>query len=233
VEAEVIRDSVLAVAGELSLDAGGPGTFPQINEEVARQPQHRMGSLAPAYQASPRKRDRNRRTIYTFQQRSLVDPMVEVFNGPALDLSCERRESSTVPTQSFTLFNSEFVHDMALAFAARLGREASTAPAQVERAFALAYGRKPTAAESAKAQAHLARMTEYHRKTAPPAKPKPRPLVHKINSELTGEVFEFHQNITQPDFEANLHASDVSPEVRALADLALVLLNSNEFVYVY
>jgi hypothetical protein len=64
-EAEVLRDAILCVSGELSPDAGGPGTFSQINDDVARQPLHRMGSLAPAYRASARKRDRNRRTVYT------------------------------------------------------------------------------------------------------------------------------------------------------------------------
>ena len=127
VEAEVVRDGMLAVSGELSLDSGGPGVFPQINEEVARQPQHRMGSLAPAYQVSPRKRDRNRRSIYTFQQRSLMDPLVEVLNGPTLDLACDRRDASTVATQAFALFNSQFAHDQALAFAARLERGSADA----------------------------------------------------------------------------------------------------------
>ena len=117
--AEELRDSLLAVSGEFSLEAGGPGVFPQINEDVARQPQHRMGSLAPPYAPSPLRRQRNRRTIYTFQQRSLPDPLVEVFNGPTLDLACERREASTVPTQAFGLLNSQFANDLALAMAAR------------------------------------------------------------------------------------------------------------------
>ena len=159
VEAEVLRDSILAVAGELSLDAGGPGVFPQINEDVARQPQHRMGSLAPAYQVSPRKRDRNRRTIYTFQQRSLIDPLVDVFNGPGLDLSCDRRETSTVPTQAFALLNSQFASDMALAFAARVERDAPSLEARIRRAFALAYGRAPSAAELAQSRQHVLAMT--------------------------------------------------------------------------
>jgi hypothetical protein len=85
-----------------------------------------MGSLAPPYAPSPLRRQRNRRTIYTFQQRSLPDPLVEVFNGPTLDLACERREASTVPTQAFGLLNSQFSNDLALAMAARLEKEAPT-----------------------------------------------------------------------------------------------------------
>jgi mono/diheme cytochrome c family protein len=233
VEAEVLRDSILMASGELSLEAGGPGVFPQINEDVAKQPQHRMGTLAPAYHPSPLKRQRNRRTVYTFQQRSLIDPMIDVFNGPSLDLACERRDASTVPTQAFALFNSSFTHDMALAFAARVHQKGGSVDEQIRRAFQLAFARDPEASELEAAKKHVARMIAHHRQTPAPAKPTKKPLVHKITSELTGEVFEFIQQEDPAPYEANLHPSDVSPEVRALGDLALALLNSNEFVYVY
>ena len=232
-EAEELRDSILAVAGELSPSAGGPGTFPQINDDVARQPRHAMGSLQPLYRPSARKADRNRRSIYSFQQRSLVDPMIEVFNGPTMDLSCERRESSTVPTQSFALFNSQFVHDMALALAARLEREERTPEARIERAFQLVFARSPTAGELRAVLAHWRTMTAHHAKTPPPSKARPAPIVHTIMSELTGERHQFTHPEDPAEFEANLHPSDVTPEVRAMADVALALLNANEFVYVY
>ena len=232
-EAEALRDSILSVSGELSTETGGPGVFPQINEDVARQPQHRMGSLAPAYHASPTKRERNRRTIYTFQQRSLVDPTIEVFNGPGLDLSCERRDSSTVPTQAFTLFNSAFAHDMALAFAMRLRSERGDIEGQIRRGFELAYGRSPQPAEIEASRRHIDKMTTLHRAGSFPPRPEQKRLVHKITSELTGEAFEFVQQEDPTPYEHNLHPSEVGPEARALADFALVLLNSNEFVYLY
>jgi len=78
-EAEVLRDSMLAISGELSADAGGPGTYPEINEDLANQPRLIMGQISPAYQPSPTRRERNRRTIYTFQKRSIVNPVVEQF----------------------------------------------------------------------------------------------------------------------------------------------------------
>jgi hypothetical protein len=232
-EAEVLRDSILAVSGELSLEAGGPGVFPQINDDVARQPQHRMGTLAPPYFPSPEKSQRNRRTIYTYQQRSLIDPMVDVFNAPSLDLSCDRRESSTVPTQAFALFNSQFAHDMALAFAARLAKEASTPKLQITRAFQLAYSRQPTPKELELSLAHLAKMTAHHKLHPPPPIEAAKPIVHAITSELTGEVFRFTQEQPSTLLEPNLHPTQVSPAIRALADLALSLINSNEFLYVY
>jgi hypothetical protein len=232
-EAEELRDSILAVAGELSLSAGGPGTFPQINDDVARQPRHAMGSLQPLYRPSAKKTDRNRRSIYSFQQRSLIDPMIEVFNGPSLDLSCERRESSTVPTQSFALFNSQFANDMSLALAARLDREERTPEARIDRAFQLVFSRTPTAEELRTVLAHWHAMEARHKATPPPTKVKTKPVVHTILSELTGEQHRFTHPEDPAEFEANLHPSDVTAEVRAMADVALALLNSNEFVYVY
>ncbi len=232
-EAEELRDGMLAVSGELNLEAGGPGVFPQINEEVARQPQHRMGSLAPAYAPSPQRAQRNRRTVYTFQQRSLIDPFIEVFNGAAMDLSCERREASTVPTQAFALLNSSLVNDLSYALAARLDQEAPTVEARLRRIFALAYGRPPEAAELTTTLAHYRRMLGQHR--AHPVAPRApaKPIVHKITSELTGRVQEFVQPMDGPTYEHNLHPAELRPEVRALADVVLAVLNSNEFAYIY
>ena len=122
---------------------------------------------------------------------------------------------------------------MALAMAARLEKEATTTDERIRRAFRLAFGRSPDAREIQVSREHLTRMAAYHKANAAPAKPERKPLAHKITSELTGETFEFVQQEDPLPFEPNLHSSDVGPETRALSDLALVLLNSNEFVYVY
>ena len=233
VEAEVLRDSILAVSGELSDDTGGPGTFPQINSDLADQPRHAMGSLRPAYRASPTKRKRNRRSIYSFQARSLVDPLIEVFNGAGMDMSCERRDATTVPTQAFSLLNSELSHDMALAVALRLQRERTDLAEQVKRAFELAYGRPAAVREVELALAHVEKMTALHRETPPPPKQPREPLVRSITSELTGENFRFEEQEDPAEYEENVHSSEVDAPTRALADFALVLFNSNEFVYVY
>ncbi len=67
--AEEIRDSLLAITGELNAEMGGPGCYPEINWEAALQPRHIMGSVAPAYLPSPEPHQRNRRTIYAFRYR--------------------------------------------------------------------------------------------------------------------------------------------------------------------
>ena len=103
--AEELRDSMLAVSGELSETSGGPPVFPEINLEAALQPRHIMGSLAPVYMPSAKRDERNRRTIYTVQIRSLISPMLQVFNAAPTELSCERRDATTVTPQVFALFN--------------------------------------------------------------------------------------------------------------------------------
>ncbi|MBI1355609.1 MAG: DUF1549 domain-containing protein [Acidobacteria bacterium] len=232
-ESEELRDALLQVSGELSADRGGPGAYPQISSEVARQPRHAMGSVQPAYHPAPTKLKRNRRSIYSFQQRSLIDPLIEGFNGANPDLTCERREASIVPTQAFALLNSELSHDLALAMAARLEREADSLDARIARAFELAYGRAPSEAELSRSRSHVEAMAALHREhPAAPPQPAP-PVIHTITSELTGEQFQFQQPDEVVEYEANLHPSQVSPETRALADLTLALMNSNEFVYVY
>ena len=230
VEAEVLRDSLLAVAGELSLSMGGPGTYPQISRDAAEQPRFTQGGLRPPYYEEGRRRDRNRRSVYSFQQRSLIDPMIEVLNGASADLSCERRDSTTVPTQAFALLNGELSHDLALAFANRLQTETDRV---VDRGFELAYGRSPSGEERALAERHLKEMTAYHHRRPPAPRREREPLVRALPSQLSGETFHFTEDLPPWDYEENLHASQVPPETRALADLALVLFNSNEFAYVY
>ena len=229
--AEELRDSMLSVAGELSDLSGGPGTYPQINQDVAHQPRHAMGTLRPVYEPEPTRKRRNRRSVYSFQQRSLIDPMVEVFNGANPDLTCERRESSTVPTQAFALLNAEQSRDMALIMAQRL--ETVPASDRVDAAFRLAYGRTAESGERAWTNAFLERMEAHHADNPAPPRRGPDDIVHHITSELTGERFEFVQPAYSGPYEHNPHPSEASAETRALADLALALFNSNEFAYVY
>ena len=230
-EAEELRDAMLAVSGELSDSIGGPGTYPQINADVARQPRHAMGTLRPLYESEPTRRRRNRRSIYSFQQRSLIDPMIEVFNGPNPDLTCERREASTVPTQAFALLNAEQSRDLALVMAQSLADR--PVDERAEDAFQRAFGRAPTHQERDWTVRFLEEMTAHYRDRPAESREPPDDVVHDITSELTGERFEFVQPAYTGPYEHNPHPSDATPETRALADLALALFNANEFVYVY
>jgi hypothetical protein len=232
-EAEELRDALLMVAGELNFTAGGPPGFPEINTDLMTQPRLIMGTVAPAWEASLTKAERNRRSIYTFQQRSLINPLVEVFNGANPNESCEFRRASTVAPQVFNLFNSRFSHDAALALAARLTREAQTLDQQIVRAFRWAFQREPSANEIKLARQHVAAMTAHHQQLAPAPPTALKPVELLINSEFTGQTIRFVEPTDFTGYERNLHASEVKATTRALAELCLTLLNANEFVFVY
>ena len=231
--AEELRDSMLFVSGELSTNYGGPPIFPEINLEAALQPRHIMGGIAPPYQPSLRRDQRNRRTIYTVRIRTLMNPMLEVFNQPSPDISCEQRDSTTVAPQAFALFNSQSAHDLALALANRVHKISRIRSTQIEHAFKLVCGRLPTTREKELCSRHLERLTEHHWKTKPVKFQFPERVVQRMVEELTGDPFEFEEPWDLSEYEYNLQPSEVSAEVRALGDLCLVLFNSNEFLYVY
>ena len=231
--AEELRDAMLSASGELSTTMGGPPVCPEINLEAAIQPRHIMGSISPPYKPSPTREQRNRRTIYTVQIRSLINPMLEVFNSPSTDFSCEARESSTVTPQVFALFNSQSAHDCALAMANRIAKKTQSPAKQVEEVFRVAYARLPDKKEKETCLAHLGKMTKEHQKETPTRFEFPKKVVQSMVEEFTGEPFEFEEDWDFSNYEYNVQPTEVSAEARALADLCLVILNSNEFVYVY
>jgi hypothetical protein len=230
---EELRDAMLAVSGELNPEIGGPGLFPEINWEVALQPRHIMGSVARAYQPSPTPRQRNRRTLYAFRYRNLSDPMQEVFNRPGTETSCERRDETTVTPQVFALFNGQFTHDRALALAAAAEKQAGDLNGRVQQVFRRCYGRAPTADEAERCRAHIEKMTAYHRDHPPTPVALPTRVHRKMVEEMTGEEFEWEEELEgMKNYRRDLKPWNVGPSTRALADLCLVLLNSNEFLYV-
>jgi hypothetical protein len=231
--AEEIRDALLAASGELNPAQGGPGVFPEINWEVALQPRHIMGSVAPAYQPSPEPQQRNRRTLYAFRYRTLADPLLEVFNRPGSETSCERRDETTVTPQIFALYNGDFAHDRALGLAVLLEKGAPDVEGRVRLAFRRCYGRVPTAAELELCRAHVARMTAYHREHPPRPVELPTRVRRKMVEEMTGEEFTWEETLDgMAGYRRDLQPWEVAPETRALADLCLVLFNANEFLYV-
>lgn len=231
--AEELRDALLAATGELNLERGGPGVFPEVHWEVALQPRHIMGSVAPAYQPSPTSEERNRRTIYTFRYRTLADPLLEVFNRPGSETSCERRDETTVTPQVFALLNGQFVHDRALALADRIARETKDIDEQALRAFRAIYGRPPAEEELSLVEAHVREMTAHHRNNEAVRVQLPRSVEREMVEELTGEAFRWTEELTGMDaYQRDLQPADVDAETRGLAELCLVLMNSNESVYV-
>ena len=163
-----------------------------------------------------------------------VEPktIARVFNTPPADISCENRAVSTVAPQAFVLLNGESTRARALAFAARLRDETRTPAEAITRAFRLAFGRPPTDPERAACLNHWAAMTARHQAWAVEKPRRPAQVAREAVEENTGERFAFTETLpVAADFVPDLHESDVTPEVRGLTEVCLVLLNANEFLY--
>ena len=139
VEVEVIRDSMLAVSGQLNSTMYGPSMYPYV------PPAALEGSSDPdkIWQAFDEEAA-SRRTIYALVKRSLIVPMMEVLDLCDTTRSSAMRTNTAVPTQALTLFNGEFVNRQARYLARRLISEAPDDwDAQVDLAYRLALGRLP------------------------------------------------------------------------------------------
>ena len=149
IEGEVIRDSLLAISGELNLKVGGPGVFPPIPKELFEGAKGWIASTDP--------RDHTRRSLYIFARRNLRFPFLEVFDAPDNNLSCSARERSTTAPQSLTLLNAEEVLTAAARTAERLTEAADSPEGRVTLAYRLIIGRPPTAVERRLSVEFLAR----------------------------------------------------------------------------
>jgi hypothetical protein len=141
-EAEEIRDSMLAIAGRLNLKEGGPSFMPPIDPDLV------LSLKRPQYWVATRDKSQyDRRTIYMIYKRNLRLPFEEVFDAPDTLLSCARREQATHAPQALELLNGQTSNVLAAVFAQRLLKDRTTAPERVDYAWRLAAGRLPTAAE--------------------------------------------------------------------------------------
>ena len=253
--AEEIRDATLSVTGELNPTLGGIPIRPEINLEAALQPRQVMGTFASAWVPNPKPEQRHRRSIYIQRLRGLSDPFMEVFNEPGPDFSCERRDASTVTPQVFSLFNSQNTAQRALALAHRVRshseiraeqsetdsqrlpegkRSASNPKSEITLLFQLAFNRPPTDTELQASLSHYHKLLPKHQSHTPSRPDYPKQINREAVEENTGEKFTFTETLhAYTDFIPDLQPADTSPETRSLAEIALVLLNSNEFVYVY
>ena len=233
--AEELRDSLLLVSGELNREMGGVPIMPEINLEVALQPRMIQFSIAPAHQPSRTPGERNRRTIYTYRVRGQADPLLEILNSPNPNQSCEARDTASVTPQAFTLLNSDTMTDRSIAMAQRVQKEQpDDTDAWVARAIQLAYGRAATEEESEALSSYFEKMRAYHKEHPPQRQEYPRQVTRSLVEELTGEPFEFIEKLNvYEDYVPDAKPWTVSADTRALADVCLLLFNSNEFFYVY
>ena len=154
-EGELIRDSILAVSGRLNLAQGGPPVSPPLPSGLENE-------LDSAYENNfwevSDDREATRRSLYVFQRRSLSLPLLQTFDAPALDASCERRRTSVTPLQALSLYDGDFLNEQASHLASRVRVASDGQPeSQVRRAFQLVLSRDPSAEEIAEATGFLAK----------------------------------------------------------------------------
>ena len=145
-EAEAVRDSVLAVSGRLNPEQFGLPIFPPL-----------PGSIEEAVKWDKSKWDTQggnegrKRSIYIYQQRTLNMPFLQSFDSTVCDTSRDQRRSSVTPLQSLAMYNGDFVSREADFFAQRVQELAGDDPARrVEQAFLLALARPPKPQETAR-----------------------------------------------------------------------------------
>ena len=137
-DAESLRDSVLAVSGKLDLTMGGPG-FKDFDYVEA---------YAPIYNyVSPDKPELWRRSIYRFIVRTTPHTFMAALDCPDPANLTPARNRTTTATQALALSNNEFMLRQARHLATRVENEGGPGAAGVDRTFALAFQRAPTASE--------------------------------------------------------------------------------------
>jgi hypothetical protein len=137
-EAEAIRDALLAVSGTLDATMYGPGT---LDENVPR------------------------RSVYLTVKRSRLIPLLQMFDAPEAIQSIGGRQTTTVATQALAMMNSPFVRQRAEKFAQRVRPKSGEGlPQAVDDAYRIALARAPTGSERERMLAYLTQQIESHSK---------------------------------------------------------------------
>jgi hypothetical protein len=146
-EAEEIRDGILVASGRLNPARGGPSVFPPLPADLADFARYgRTGG--DMWEPNEKEADNRRRSIYTFQRRSLPQPMMLAFDAPVFSESCERRSVTTTALQALAMMNGDLVNYEAGHLAERAIQIAGAdRRAQISRVFEILLSRPPNADE--------------------------------------------------------------------------------------
>ncbi|MGH9718761.1 MAG: PSD1 and planctomycete cytochrome C domain-containing protein [Bryobacteraceae bacterium] len=155
-EAEGIRDSILAVSGALDPATYGPSVPPHISAYQDGRGKPQSGTL-----------DGNgRRSLYIGVRRNFLTPLLLAFDYPLPATTIGRRGASTVPGQALMLMNNEFVAEQARRWAARLIAGTSDPRARIRRMFEEAFARPATLQEIARIEGFVAEQQRLYRNAA-------------------------------------------------------------------
>jgi hypothetical protein len=168
-DAEALRDAILATSGQLDRTIGGPSFRAPINSEALEG----LSMKGNAYVASDPK-DARRRSLYMFQKRSLMVPMMTAFDQCDSTVPNSRRDSTIVPTQALAMLNNDWVHEQSRAFAERVMATSPDVDLRIDTAWQLAFARTPTQSErlNAKSQVYHQAMNAMQSQSSNEAQPK-------------------------------------------------------------
>jgi len=204
IEAETLRDTILAVTSKLNDRHGGeavPVMADRVGQWVIGKENLSAGRPGPVIDM---RGEEFRKSIFVQARRSRPLTVLDSFDLPRMTPNCTKRNTATVATQSLLLMNSQFIVAQSELFAKRVQAEAGTnLSEQIQLAWRLAYARSPQDEELREALEYLEQQTVFFTKN--PA------------------------TVTDPKSKKALprEAADL-----ALASLCQLLLGSNEFLYV-
>jgi mono/diheme cytochrome c family protein len=136
-DAEVVRDSALSIAGLLTAKVGGPSIFPPVPQSVLD-----YNYVKPDYWEPATGPERYRRALYVFRKRSMPDPVLSVLDAPNGDTACVRRPRSNTPLAALTTLNEPVFVEAAQGLALRILREGgSTDATRADFAYRLCTAR--------------------------------------------------------------------------------------------
>ncbi len=141
VEAEIVRDSALAVSGLLTDSIGGPSVYPPQPDGVYAFTQ-RKASWPTSKGAA-----RYRRGMYTFFMRSAPYPLLTTFDVPRMNTTCTRRSRSNTPLQALTMANGEAFLECARALGVAIAAFPQGDAERMDAAYQRVLGRRPAAGE--------------------------------------------------------------------------------------
>jgi hypothetical protein len=181
-EAEDVRDALLAIGGNLSLKAFGPAVPVRENDvgQIIVGKGMKDAARGSVAEVPLPPGEVNRRSVYVEVKRSMRVGVLETFDVAAIAPNCEARTPSTVATQALLLLNNEFVIRQAETLAARLIADVGAErKAQVGRAWQLVYGGAPTGKQLESSLAFLDEQTAHfkaEKSTPNTASPEQRAL---------------------------------------------------------
>jgi hypothetical protein len=139
-EAEAIRDCVLAASGRLDSTMGGTPVL------LFARPD---GSVTIDSSKLRRPQDGDRRSVYLLSRRAYNLSLLSVFDRPFFAVNCPKRDTSVIPLQSLTMLNDEFIAEQAEQLASRSAAAAEGSwKLTVQAAFSLVLARSPSEAET-------------------------------------------------------------------------------------